>query len=204
MAAPLGISTSEEQRSVIRFLRSEGLKLIEIHGRMKVQYGDACLSQQQVYEWSRKFANGVTSVEDAPRTGQAQRVVTTQNIAAVEAMVMENHRVTVNEIAECLKISQGSAHHIVHDVLQFHKVTARWVPRLLTPELRERRVDACEELLRRFKRGDGFLARIVTGDETWVHFHQPETKRERARNGVIPHHQNQRSVEQNHQQGRLC
>jgi histone-lysine N-methyltransferase SETMAR len=25
--------------------------------------------------------------------------------------------------------------------------------------------------------GDGFLARIVTGDETWVHYHQPETKR---------------------------
>ena len=116
MAAPLGISTSEEQRSVIRFLRSEGLKPIEIHRRLKVQYWNACLSQQQVYEWSRKFANGVTSVEDAPRPGQA-RVVTTQNIAAVEAMVMENRRVTLNEIAECLKISHGSAHHIVHDVL---------------------------------------------------------------------------------------
>ena len=48
----------------------------------------------------------------------------------------------------------------------------------LTPELRERRVDACEEILRRFEReGDGFLARIFTGDETWVHFHKPETKR---------------------------
>ena len=69
-------------------------------------------------------------------------------------------------------------HTIVHDVLQFHKVTARWVPRLLTLELREQRVNASEELLRRFKRGDGFLARIVSGDETWVHFHQPETKRE--------------------------
>ena len=110
MAAPRETCTSEEQRSVIRFLRSEGLKRIEIHRRMKVQYGDACLSQQQVYEWSRKFANGVTSVEDAPRPGQA-RVVTTQNIAAVEAIVMQNRRVTLNDIAECLKISHGSAHH---------------------------------------------------------------------------------------------
>jgi histone-lysine N-methyltransferase SETMAR len=25
--------------------------------------------------------------------------------------------------------------------------------------------------------GDGFLRRIVTGDETWVHYHQPETKK---------------------------
>ena len=74
--------------------RSEGVKPIEIHQRMKFQYSDACLSQQQLYEWSRKFANCVTSVEDAPRPGQAQRVVTQQNIAAVEAIVMENHRVT--------------------------------------------------------------------------------------------------------------
>ena len=119
----------------------------------------------------------MTSVEDAPRPGQA-RVVTPQNTAAVEAIVTENRRVTQNDIAACLKISHGSAHHIVYDVLQFHKVSARWVPRQLTPELRERRVDACEELLRRYEReGDGFLARIVTGDENWVHFHQPETKR---------------------------
>jgi len=79
----------------------------------------------------------VTSVEDAPHPGQAQRVVTPQNIAAVEAIVMENCRVTRNDIAACLKISHGSAHHIVHDVLQFHKVSARWVPWELTPELRE-------------------------------------------------------------------
>ena len=94
MAAPLETCTREEQRCVIRFLRSEGVKPIEIHRRMKVQYGDAFLSQQQVYEWSRKFANGVTSVEDPPRSVQAKRVVTPQNIAAVEAIVMENRRVT--------------------------------------------------------------------------------------------------------------
>ena len=60
MAAPFETCTTEEQRSVIRFLRSEGVKPIEIHRRMKFRYGDECLSQQQVYEWSRKFANGMT------------------------------------------------------------------------------------------------------------------------------------------------
>ena len=137
MAAPLETCIREEQRCVIRFLRSEDVKPIEIHRRIKVQYSDACLSQQQVYEWSRKFANGVTSVEDAPHPGQAQQVVTPQNIAGVEAIVMENCRVTLNDIAACLKISHGSAQHVVIDVLQFHKVSARWVPWQLTPELRE-------------------------------------------------------------------
>ena len=104
--------------------------------------------------------------------------MTPEAIAADEAIVKENRRVTVNGIAAYLGVSHGSAHHIVHDVLQFHKMSARWVPRQLTAELKERRVDTCQELLKRFEaEGDGFLGRIVTGDETWVSYHQPETKK---------------------------
>ena len=62
---------------------------------MKVQYDDACLSLQQVYEWTRKFMNGISSVTDSPRPGQAHRVVTPEAIAAVEAIVKENRHVTV-------------------------------------------------------------------------------------------------------------
>ena len=75
-------------------------------------------------------------------------------------------------------MSHGSAHHTVHDVLQLHKLSVSWVPRQLNAELKERRVDACQELLKHFEaEGDGFLGIIVTGDETWVHYHQPETKK---------------------------
>ena len=42
--------------------------------------------------------NGINSVTDSPRPGQAHRVVTPENSAAVEAIVKENRRVTVNEI----------------------------------------------------------------------------------------------------------
>ena len=66
---------------------------------MKVQYGDTCLSLQQVYEWTRKFINAISSVTDSPGPGQAHRIVTAEAIAAVEAIVKENRRVTVNEIA---------------------------------------------------------------------------------------------------------
>ena len=42
---------------------------------------------------------GTSSVTDSPRPGQAHPVVTPEGIAAVEAIVNENRRVTVNEIA---------------------------------------------------------------------------------------------------------
>jgi AraC-like DNA-binding protein len=47
--------------------------------------------------------------------------VTPEATAAVEINVKENRRLTVNEIAAHLGMSRGSAHHIVRDVMQFHK-----------------------------------------------------------------------------------
>jgi hypothetical protein len=64
MAAPLEACTKEEQRSVICFLVRKGVKPIEIHHRMELQYGNVRLSLQHLYEWSRKFKNGMSSVAD--------------------------------------------------------------------------------------------------------------------------------------------
>jgi len=204
MAAPLATCAKEEQRTVIRFLSSEGVKPTEIHRRMKVQYGDACLSLQQVYEWTRKFMNGISSLTDSPRPGQAHRLVTSEAIAAGEAIVKENRHITVNEIAAHMDMSHGSAHHIIHDVLQFHKVSARWVPSQLTAELIERRVDVYQELLKRFEaEGDGFLGRLFRkmkhGSTT-----TSRKPRKRARNGAIPPHQNRKNFAHNNLRERLC
>lgn len=52
-------------------------------------------------------------------------------------------------------------HHILHDILNFHKVSARLVPKQLSPELEKRRVDAYKELLFRHEaEGDVFLSGI--------------------------------------------
>jgi hypothetical protein len=88
---------------------------------MEVQFGDACLSLQQVCEWTEKFMNGISYGKDCPRPGQAHPVVTPEGIAAVEAIVKENRRVTVNEIAAHLDMGRESAHRIVHDFLRFYK-----------------------------------------------------------------------------------
>ena len=58
--------------------------------------------------------NGISSVTDSPRPGQAHRVVTLEAVAAAEDIVKENRLVTVNEIAAHLDMSHGSANHIVH------------------------------------------------------------------------------------------
>ena len=121
MAVPLQQCTKQEQRSVVRFF-CECVKPIEINRRTGIKYGDRFTSRIQVYEWTEKFKNCVTRVEDSPRLGPAFTAVTEDNIAAVEKVVWENRLVTVKEVASVLDISVGSAHHIIHDELKFRKV----------------------------------------------------------------------------------
>jgi len=53
---------------------------------------------------------------------------------------MTDRRLTVRYVAECLKLSHGTTHHIVTDILGYNKVCARWVPRMLTPENKQARL----------------------------------------------------------------
>ena len=55
MAAPLEVGTREDECSLICFLAREGVNPSEIHRRMKMQHGAACVSLQQVYDWDKKF-----------------------------------------------------------------------------------------------------------------------------------------------------
>ncbi|CAN7988824.1 unnamed protein product, partial [Ixodes hexagonus] len=132
MDAPLLACTREEQRSVIRFLGAEGEKPADIHRRMLKQYGYGCISLRQVYEWHKKFQSGASSLTDAPRSGRAHTSTTPDAISVVERLIHRNWRVTIDEVAEELNISHGSTHHIIPDILQYDKVSARWVPKQLT------------------------------------------------------------------------
>jgi len=63
--------------------------------------------------------------------------------------------------------------------LGHRKVCARWVPRLLTEDHEGQRKAITSELLQRYRhKGDNFLLRIVTGDESWFHHFEPEMKRQ--------------------------
>ena len=63
--------------------------------------------------------------------------------------------------------------------LRFHKVCARWVPKQLTEVHEQTRVDICQKHLDLYgNERDIILGRIITGDETWIHHYEPESKRQ--------------------------
>ena len=56
------------------------------------------------------------------------------------------------------------------------KLTARLVPRSLSDEQMATRASVCSALLKRFSSKHDFLLRLVTVDETWIHYFEPENK----------------------------
>ena len=81
----------------------------------------------------------------------------------------------MEEIANALHISHGSVSTILHDRLGMHKLSARWVPKSLSDQQMATRASVYSALLKRFRsKENDFLSRLVTVDETWVHYYEPE------------------------------
>ncbi|KAF7277971.1 hypothetical protein GWI33_008970 [Rhynchophorus ferrugineus] len=80
----------------------------------------------------------------------------------------------------CTKMtSTERVHHIIHEYLGVRKPCAKWVPRELTVDQKQRRVDDSEQCLKMIKRNKPeFLRRYVTMDETGLHHFTPKSNRQ--------------------------
>lgn len=68
---------------------------------------------------------------------------------------------------------------ILHDKLGMRKLSARWVPRLLTIDNKRTRLNHSKASLDLWNRNpNDFVCRFVTVDKTWTHDNTPETKRQ--------------------------
>ena len=123
---------SVEQRIVIKCLMKEGCKPSEICSRLKEQYGEKTLSNVSVYKWSSAFKKGRETVENEPHEPRPRTSITVMNRIRVNALIRENRRITARELSGILNISEGSVKTIFKQHLQYSKVCARWIPRVLT------------------------------------------------------------------------
>ncbi|UYV73469.1 hypothetical protein LAZ67_10003549 [Cordylochernes scorpioides] len=136
-----------------------------------------------VRQWRSWFSEGRQNVHDDEQSGRPVTATDNAAVAAVRNVVEADRRVTIDEIMIRLppgiEIGRSSIGTIMSDVLNFRKVCARWVPRLLSENHKQQRMEAARAFLEMHRRdGDQLFSHIVTGDESWVHHSTPETKRQ--------------------------
>ena len=169
-------SSKVEYRAVIRYLYLKDKTGKETHAELADVYESSAPSYAQVKFWVGEFKRGRTSLEDEARSGSPLDATDEEMCKKVRDLVYSDRRIQVEEIAQALGISHGSVSTFLHDRLGMRKVTARWVPKSLSDEQKATRASVCSALLKRFRSKDDFLLRLVTVDETWVHYYEPENK----------------------------
>jgi histone-lysine N-methyltransferase SETMAR len=175
MDKPLDI----EQRAVIKNLMRQGQKCKEIRENLLKVYHDHALSISAIKRWITKFKCGQESLEKHKAGGPSKTATTDEKVAMVKCLVESNRRLTVRDIAEESGISIGRVDFILKKKLGLSKLSARWVPRLLTDEQKRVRAELSLDLFHRFEADpNNFVSRVVTGDETWVYYYDPETKQQ--------------------------
>jgi histone-lysine N-methyltransferase SETMAR len=153
------------------------VKWVEIYRHLSAQYGDNVLPQQSVYEWIEMFKNGWTGVTDAEHSGCLSTSTRDEKQEQAGALIHDNRRTRVRDTATRSDISQGSSHTIMHDILGYHKVCARWVPKFLTEEHNHNHSDISAHLLEWYQTEDEhFFNYVIIADETWIHHYDPESK----------------------------
>ena len=98
------------------------------------------------------------------------------HVEKVLALIRQNRRLTVREVAEEVGICKSLCHQILTDKLKMLRVAAKFVPRLLTDAQKENRVTFSQELFDRSNADENFLKNVITSDETWVYGYDVETK----------------------------
>ncbi|GFS00607.1 histone-lysine N-methyltransferase SETMAR [Elysia marginata] len=151
MAAHLETWSKEKIRAVIRVLNAKSLNPTEIHKELQSVYGEHVISRTQVYHWCNLFEAGHSDLTDSEARERSITATSEDNVKRVDELIRQDRRLKLHEIASSLEISESSAHRIVFDELGYRKVSARWVPKRLTDNYKEQRLDICRELLRRSK-----------------------------------------------------
>ena len=80
------------------------------------------------------------------------------------------------EISEDLNTSYGSVQNILTTDLNTRRVSAKFVPRVLTVEQKQQRLSISLELRDRAGSDSSFLGNVIKADETWVYGYDPETR----------------------------
>jgi len=88
---------------------------------------------------------------------------------------MQDRRITLRELADELGASIGSVHTNLTVDLGLRSVSAKFVPKLLTMEQKQLRLEIAQNMLDCVESDSNFLNTVITGEESWVYGYDPET-----------------------------
>ena len=122
---------------------------------------------KNIRKWCREFAFGRTEIHDEKPSGRPSTC--SETVAKVEETMRKDRRVSVDEPCVSIpEVSRTTVYRILTDMLQYRKVCATWIPRLLSEDHKWQRLDSAHEFFRRYaNEKDNFWIRLTRARKPW-------------------------------------
>jgi len=164
-----------EQRACIKFCFKLGKTATECYEMLKTAFGEQAMGRSQTFQWFSQFKAGRTSIDDDEHSGRPVCSSTPEMIERVCQIIHEDRHHTIDEASMLVGISHGTCHKTLTEDLKMQRVTSKFMPRLLSVDQKQQRLDVCLHL-KENANDPSFLSNVITGDETWVYAYDPETE----------------------------
>ncbi|UYV69369.1 hypothetical protein LAZ67_6003342, partial [Cordylochernes scorpioides] len=175
---PCNSAIFEEQRICIKFCFKLKKSSTETYELIKKAFGDAALSRPRTFEWFSRFQKGREKVNDDQHTGRPRSLRCEENKLKIKELIKSKRRISIEDLSSETGLSVELCHQIVTKDLDMIRTSSKFVPRILTEEQKEVRMDVCKNMVEMTRTDPEWMQKNITRDETWVYQHDPETKRQ--------------------------
>ena len=138
----------------------------------------SCMNRASVFEWHKRFKEGRESVRDDERCGRSKEIRTPELIGQIKNFMDKDHHVSIETISAQFDVSVGTVHTIIQEKLKMWKICAKFVPRVLIEDQKERRCHDSREMVKLINSDPAVLDALVICDESSIYCYDPETKRQ--------------------------
>ena len=128
-----------EERYAIKFYFKLGKNATETYGMLQTAFEASCMNRSSVFEWHKRFKKGRESVRDDERCGRSKEVWTPELIGQIKNFMDKDRCVSTETISVQFDVSVGTVHSIIHEELKMRKICAKFVPRVLWEDQKEKR-----------------------------------------------------------------
>ena len=167
-----------EKWYAIRFCFKLEKKATETYGMLQTAFEASCMNRASVFEWHKRFKEGRESVRDDERCGRSKEVRTPELISQIKNFMYKDRHVSIETISALFDVSVGTVHTIIREELKMRKICAKFVPRVIGEDQKERRCHNSSEMVELINSDPAVLDALVTCDESWIYSYDPETKRQ--------------------------
>ena len=153
-----------EEQYAIKFCLKLEKNATETYGMLQIAFRPSCMNRESVFEWHKRFKEGMESVRDDERFRRSKEDRTLELIGQIKYFKDKDRRVSIEAISTQFDVRVGTVHTIIREELKMRKICAKFVPRVLREDQKERRCHDSREMV-----DPTVLDALLICDEIWIY-----------------------------------